>query len=96
MGESGGIAPPILTSALDGGELSVSCPSHFTPQGKSAQYPLDGTQGGSQRQSGCYGEKSCPCQESNPRPSSLWPVAILTELSRGRDCGKGWKHMGVN
>jgi hypothetical protein len=27
---SGGIAPPFLTSALDGGELSSPCPGHFT------------------------------------------------------------------
>jgi hypothetical protein len=27
----GGIAPTFLTSALDGGEWSASCPSHFIP-----------------------------------------------------------------
>jgi hypothetical protein len=31
MGGSGGIAPPFLTSALDGGEWSASRPCHFTP-----------------------------------------------------------------
>jgi hypothetical protein len=31
--ESGGIAPPFLTSALDGGEWSTSHPGHFTPRG---------------------------------------------------------------
>jgi hypothetical protein len=30
-GGSGGIAPPFLTSALDGGERSASLPDHFTP-----------------------------------------------------------------
>jgi hypothetical protein len=30
--ESGGTAPRILTSALDGGEWSVSRPGHFTPK----------------------------------------------------------------
>jgi hypothetical protein len=29
---SGDTAPPFLTSALDGGEWPVSCPSHFTPR----------------------------------------------------------------
>jgi hypothetical protein len=29
--ENGGIAPPFLTSVLDGGELSASCPCCFTP-----------------------------------------------------------------
>jgi hypothetical protein len=29
--ESGGIAPPFLTLALNGGERSSSCPSHFSP-----------------------------------------------------------------
>jgi hypothetical protein len=28
---SGGIAPPFLTSALDGGEWSASLPGRFTP-----------------------------------------------------------------
>jgi hypothetical protein len=28
---SGGIAPPFLTSALNGGEWSASRPCHFTP-----------------------------------------------------------------
>jgi hypothetical protein len=31
-GESGGTAPPFLTSALDGGKWSASCPSHFIPK----------------------------------------------------------------
>jgi hypothetical protein len=29
---SGGIAPPFLTLALDGGEQSASQPGHFTPR----------------------------------------------------------------
>jgi hypothetical protein len=29
---SGGIAPPLLTSALDGGEWSPSRPGHFTSE----------------------------------------------------------------
>jgi hypothetical protein len=38
---SGGISPPFLTSALDGGEWSASRPGRFTPWGKSPLYPLD-------------------------------------------------------
>jgi hypothetical protein len=44
---SGGIAPPFLTRALDGGEWSASRPCHFTP-GERA--PLD-TLGGPQSRS---------------------------------------------
>jgi hypothetical protein len=35
-----------LTSAIDGGEWSASCPSHFTPE-KIPWYSLDGKLGGS-------------------------------------------------
>jgi hypothetical protein len=28
---SGGIVPPFLTSAVGGGEWSISCQGHFTP-----------------------------------------------------------------
>jgi hypothetical protein len=35
----GGIAPPCLTSELDGGEWSASCLCHFTP-GKEPQVPV--------------------------------------------------------
>jgi hypothetical protein len=33
---TGGIAPPFLTSALDGGERSTSSPGHFTPRERAA------------------------------------------------------------
>jgi hypothetical protein len=40
--ESGGIAPPFLTSAIDGGEWSASCPCRLgTARGDGPQYPLD-------------------------------------------------------
>jgi hypothetical protein len=29
---SGGVVPQFLTSVLDGGEWSASCPGHFTPR----------------------------------------------------------------
>jgi hypothetical protein len=35
-----------LTSALDGGEWSVSCPGRALPRGKDPQYPLYGRLGG--------------------------------------------------
>jgi hypothetical protein len=35
-----------LSSALDGGEWSASCPGHFTPRGNCRRYPLDGMLGG--------------------------------------------------
>jgi hypothetical protein len=53
-----------LTSALDVGELSVSCPGHFTLQGKSPWYPLDRRLGGPQSRSGRGGEE----KNSQPPP----------------------------
>jgi hypothetical protein len=38
-GESGGIAPPFLSSALDGGEWSAWRPGHFIP-GETAPEPI--------------------------------------------------------
>jgi hypothetical protein len=35
----GGIAPPVLTAALDGGEWSASHPRHFSP-GKQPLEPI--------------------------------------------------------
>jgi hypothetical protein len=49
---SGGIAPPFLTSALDGGEWLASRPCPFTPQ-----YILDRRLGGPESRSGRYGEE---------------------------------------
>ena len=65
-----------LTSALEGGEGSVSCPSHTLPPGKT-QYPLYRRLCGPQGQCG----KSRPHQDSIPGPSSLQAVAIPTTLS---------------
>jgi hypothetical protein len=67
---SGGIAPPILTSALDGGEWSASRPGRITP--------------GIHWRRGWVGPKvdlSMPGIE--PVPSIPLPVAIPTELSLG-------------
>jgi hypothetical protein len=66
-GESGGITPPFLTSALDGGEWSLSCPCLFTPGERAS---------GTHRIGGWVGPRagiaamewikiSYPCRESN-------------------------------
>jgi hypothetical protein len=55
-GGSGGIAPPCLTSVLDGGEWSASRLCRFTPGGKSPRYPLYMRLGGPQSRSGLCGE----------------------------------------
>jgi hypothetical protein len=41
-----------LTSALDGGEGSISRPGRFTPQGKNPWYPLGRKLGGPRSRSG--------------------------------------------
>jgi hypothetical protein len=54
---SGGIAPPFLTSALDGREWSASLPYRLAPWGKSARCSLDRRLGGSQCRPGSCGEE---------------------------------------
>jgi hypothetical protein len=61
---SGGIAPRIVTSAIDGGEWSASRPGRFISQGKSPWYPLDRMVGGPQSRSGRGGE------EKNSQPGA--------------------------
>jgi hypothetical protein len=54
---SGGIAPPLLTSALHVGELSASCPGRFTSKkGPLFRYALDRRPCGPQSRAGGYGE----------------------------------------
>jgi hypothetical protein len=68
---SGGIAPPFLTSALDGGEWPVSNPDRFTPR-KMAPGPhwIGGWVGLRDSLDAVKKRKSCPCRESNPgRPA---------------------------
>jgi hypothetical protein len=65
MGGGGrGIAAPFLTSTLNGGEWSSSCPYRFASRRKSLQYPLD------RRLAGMNAVESRkisrPCRESNP------------------------------
>jgi hypothetical protein len=68
---SGGIALRYLTSALDGGEWSASCPGRFT-LGKFPRYPLDRRLGGPKSRPGRFGDEKdlLPLPESNPgRPA---------------------------
>jgi hypothetical protein len=44
--ESGVAAPPLLTSALDGGECSASLAGRFTPQKIAPRYLLERRLGG--------------------------------------------------
>jgi hypothetical protein len=53
---SGGMAPPFMKSALNGGEWSASRPCRFTP-GKRPRYPLCRRLGGPQTLSERYGEE---------------------------------------
>jgi hypothetical protein len=54
---SGGIAPPVLTSALGGSEWSASKSLLLYHEGKGAWHPLNKRLGGPQYQSGCCGEE---------------------------------------
>jgi hypothetical protein len=62
--------------------LKVTMQGPLYPWGNSPRYSLDSRFGGPQSRSGrCKEEKNpCPYQESNPRPSSQWPIPILTEV----------------
>jgi hypothetical protein len=67
------MAPSFLTSTLDGGKWSASCPGHFTSW-EMSRYPLDRSLSGSHSRGE---EKKCyPYRESNPgrpaRTSSLY------------------------
>jgi hypothetical protein len=77
------MAPPLLDSALDEGEWSVSCPGFFTPEvGAPGIYwvgdwvgPRAGLDSVKKRRI------SCPCRESNSDHSTCSLVAVSTELS---------------
>jgi hypothetical protein len=73
--ESGGVAPPFLTSALDGRERSASLTCRFTPEEVAPQYPLQRRLGEPQIRSDLMKKiKICfPYGESNP--SVVQPVA---------------------
>jgi hypothetical protein len=62
---SEGIAPPFLTSTLDGGELSASYPHCFTPgEITPGTHWIGGWVGPSWSE--CCEEQILPCQEYNP------------------------------
>jgi hypothetical protein len=80
---SGGVAPPFLTSALDGGVVSFT-PLPLYPWGKSTRHLFYRTVDEPQNRSGRYGE-NCLFPTGNrtptPRPFSVYP-SRYTELSR--------------
>jgi hypothetical protein len=73
-----------LSSALDGGEWSTSCLSHFTPVETAPGTQMDRRLRGPHNLSGLGGEEKNPhpCQESNPSRPLRNLVTILTGLSR--------------
>jgi hypothetical protein len=88
---SGNIAPPILTSALDGGEWSASRSGSFTPEENIPDTLLDRRMGVPQDWSECCGEERIlPLPGIIPRPSSPKSVVVPTELSHSTfvDCNK--------
>jgi hypothetical protein len=71
-----------LTSALDEGEWSASCPGHFTLE-KSPMYQLDRRMCRPQSQCECSGREKIPktSRELNPSYPAHILVIILTEVS---------------
>jgi hypothetical protein len=83
---SGGIVPPFLTSALDGGEWPALLPCRFTLRGKTPRFLVGRMLDEPQGQSGRYGEEKSlfPLTRMEPQllgtpPRSLVPMS--TELS---------------
>jgi len=70
---SGGTAPLILTSALDGGEWSTSRPGRFSP-GKELQYQLYRRLARSQNQEESLGEEKNLLPVPGFEPRILHPV----------------------
>jgi hypothetical protein len=64
---------PFLTPALDWGEWSTSCLSHFAP--KNPLYPLNGKMGGSLNWSGFFGEEKNVLLLAGSEPLIVQPVA---------------------
>jgi hypothetical protein len=78
---SGGVAPPFLTSALDGGEWSASRPARFTPgeRAPGTHWITDWVGPRAGLDTAKKREISCPCRESNSnrpaRSSSLYRLS---------------------
>jgi hypothetical protein len=72
----------VLTSAIDGGQLSASRAGHVTPGVH--RYPLDRRLGGPQSLSDAIAKRKkfhhCPCRELNSRRLARSLVTILTEV----------------
>jgi hypothetical protein len=81
---SGGIAPPYLTSALDGGESSASRPGRFTSwKTPSGTHWIGGWVGPRAGWTLWRRQKiSCPCRESNPDSSVIQPARNISEQRR--------------
>jgi hypothetical protein len=77
--DSGGIAPPFMTSALDrvSGQLHALA---ALPMGKEPVVPTDCRLGGPRSWSGRYGEEKILAPAKNWTPT-IQPITILTELS---------------
>lgn len=75
------MAPPLLISALDGGQWSVSHSGHFTTGEEFQSINWIGGLGWPQSPSGCYGEQNHIVFAGN-ETQSVQPVTIPTELSR--------------
>jgi hypothetical protein len=67
------MAPPFLAAAVDGGELPASHPCRFTAGVRAPGTHCTG---------GCLGPRSDLDAKILSQPSSLYPVAIPTELSQ--------------
>jgi hypothetical protein len=80
---SGGIAPRILTSEVDGGEWSASRPGRFT-RGKRdpGTYWIGGWVGPRTSVDTAVAKRkvACLCRESNPGRSARGLITVLTEL----------------
>jgi len=72
---SGGIAPLILASVLDGGEWSASRPWAPYTHGKSPWYPLERRMGGPESRSGQGG------QEKNFQPLPVLEPPIIQPIA---------------
>jgi hypothetical protein len=74
---SGGIAPRILTSALDGGEWSASCPACFTPRERAPATHWIGSWVDPRAVLDTVVKRKIPSphHESNPRTLIVQPVA---------------------
>jgi hypothetical protein len=66
-----------LTSALDGGEQSASCPGHFTPRERAPATHWIGGWVGPRGVLDTVVKKKIPslCHESNPRTLIIQPIA---------------------